>query len=60
MRTALKGVPETVRVQPESVVERDGLLTTETPSKAILPGEGMPSSEDVSNETRELVRDQIF
>lgn len=60
MRTALKGVPETVRVQPESVVERDGLLYYRDPVKGILPGEGMPSSEDVSNETRELVRDQIF
>ena len=60
MRSALKDVPETVRVQPDSVVERGGLLYYRDPVKGVLPEEGAASSEDVNRETRELVRDQIF
>ena len=53
MRTALKGVPETVRIQPESVVERDGLYYYRDPVKG-----GAAFSGDL--DARDLVRDQIF
>ena len=53
MRTALKNVPETVRIQPESVVERDGLYYYRDPVKG-----GNAFSGDL--DARDLVRDQIF
>lgn len=53
MRTALKNVPETVRIQPESVVERDGLYYYRDPVKG-----GDAFSGDL--DARDLVRDQIF
>ena len=53
MRTALKDVPETARIQPESVVERDGLYYYRDPVKG-----GDAFSGDL--DARDLVRDQIF
>ena len=56
MRIALKNEPETLRVQPDSVVERDGLYFYRDPVQG-GPGEfGMTPDTAV----QDLVRDQIF
>ena len=56
MRTALKDVPETVRVQPESVVERDGFYFYRDPVQGGPDGAEPPPE----SAARDLVRDQIF
>lgn len=58
MKKDLKGQPETVRVMPESVVERDGHLYYRDPVKGSVADSILPSGGDES--ARELVRDQIF
>lgn len=58
MKSALKGVPEAVRVRPESVVERNGVLYYKNPVK------GDVNTFDFLNpptqEENEFIRDQIF
>lgn len=56
MRIALKGVPETTRVQPESVVERDGLYFYRDPVGGMDDASALPADQTA----RDLVRDQIF
>lgn len=56
MRTALNGVPETARVQPSSVVGRDGLFYYRDPVGGDFGDLGRPAE----TETQDLVRDQIF
>ena len=57
MKAALKDEPEAVRVQPETVIERDGELFYRDPVKGGTEGL-LGASGDA--ETRDLVRDQIF
>lgn len=56
MRIALKNEPETLRVQPDSVVERDGLYFYRDPVQG-GPGE-FGTTPDTA--VQDLVRDQIF
>ncbi|MDO5531273.1 penicillin-binding protein 1A [Sutterella sp.] len=57
MRIALKDVPETARVQPESVVERNGLYYYKESAGSIADDLSlMPDA----RAARDLVRDQIF
>ena len=56
MRIALKKEPETLRVQPDSVVERDGLYFYRDPVQG-GPGE-FGTTPDTA--VQDLVRDQIF
>ncbi len=56
MRAALANVPETTRVQPETVVERDGLYFYRDPIKGGFADDGL--AQDLN--AQDLVRDQIF
>lgn len=60
MKTALKGVPETVRVQPDSVIERGGMLFYKTPVKGGIGADGLLDGGAESDAAHALVRDQIF
>ncbi len=57
MKSTLQGVPETIRVKPESVVERDGLLYYADPVRG---GSAADSFSSIDDGTKALVRDQIF
>lgn len=56
MQTAVKDQPETVRVRPDSVVERGGLLYYRDPVK----GPGLTEELLGSKDENDLVRNQIF
>lgn len=59
MKTALQGVPETIRVQPDSVVERGGMLYYKDPVKGGVDAEGLLVGDD-GGSAGALVRDQLF
>lgn len=56
MQTALKNVPETVRIRPDSVVERNGLLYYRDPVK----GAGTDEDSSRPDDEHDLIRNQIF